>query len=40
MLSNIVACSAEELGIDQPVTVRFIKRGESMIPCFTPALKN
>ena len=37
MLSNIVACSAEELSIDQPVTVTFIERGESMIPCFTPA---
>ena len=37
MLSNIVACSADELSIDQAVEVSFIERGELKIPCFKPA---
>lgn len=37
MLSNIIDCRIEDLAIDKPLEVTFVKRGDRVLPFFKPA---
>ena len=37
LMTNIVACSADEVAIDMPVRVEFREQGEAFVPVFRPA---
>ena len=38
MMTNLVDCDFDKLGIGQPVTIRFVPtEGGPPVPCFTPA---
>lgn len=36
MISNLIDCAPETLGIGMPVSVRFVPRGDLVLPLFSP----